>query len=240
MGQPRTRTGIVLFSVKVCGVTREEDVRALADAGADAIGINLVSASPRCVSSSRARTLRDCAKSIGLQVVVVVMDLDTQSLSQVMIDVEPDVLQLHGHERPESLPGNLISGTAQRMPIVKALSWTGRKEEVELARVWLEACGDRLAFLVDAYAPGVGGGTGRTARWDLLWPRPEPLDEVPLLLAGGLKPDNVAAGILETHCAGVDTASGVESAPGVKDHRLMTEFVTAARAALELLKQRTA
>ncbi len=216
------------FQVKICGVKRAEDIQAVHEAGADAIGINLVPASPRSVDLTEARALRDRAQQLGLRVAIVMMDAGSTAMHDAVTAVEPDMLQLHGDELPSQLP-EVASG----LLIIKSLSWTGRPAEEHLARRWLESHSHRLAFLVDAYAPGVGGGTGKLARWDLLQPRPRTLGSVPLLLAGGLKPDNVAAGILATHCVGVDTASGVESAPGIKDPQLIRKFVTAARRAFD-------
>ena len=217
------------FQIKICGVTRAEDLQSIRDAGGDAVGLNLVPASPRCVSLDSARQLRDQAHQLGLRVAIVMMDANTSIMQDAVLAIQPDILQLHGEELPTDLPE-----AASELSIVKSLSWTGRANEERLAKRWLEEHSHRLAFLVDAFAPGVGGGTGKLARWDLLRPRPRFLSAVPLLLAGGLKPDNVAAGILATHCMGVDTASGVESSPGVKDRKLVTKFVAAAKEAFEL------
>lgn len=217
------------FQIKICGVTRAEDLQFIRAAGADAVGLNLVPTSPRCVSLANARQLRDQSHQLGLRVAIVMMDAGTLSMQEAVTLVQPDILQLHGEELPFDLPES-----ASELSIVKSLSWTGRTNEERLAKRWLEEHSHRLAFLVDAFAPGVGGGTGKLARWDLLRPRPRFLSAVPLLLAGGLKPDNVAAGILATHCAGVDTASGVETSPGVKDPKLVAKFVSAAKQAFEL------
>ena len=216
------------FQVKICGITRPEDLVAVRDAGADAVGINLVPASPRCVSLSMARQLRDQSHELGLRVAIVMMDAPTDEMEAAIAEVQPDILQLHGEEQPSQLPKS-----ATGLLIIKSLSWTGRVQEERIAKRWLEEHSFRLAFLVDAYAPGVGGGTGKLARWDLLEPRPRVLSSVPLLLAGGLKPENVGAGILATHCSGVDTASGVESAPGVKDAKQIARFVAAAKQAFD-------
>lgn len=214
------------FQIKICGVKQPEDLQSIAEAGADAVGINLVASSPRSVDLDQARRLSDRAHELGLRVAIVMMNATDAEMDAAVRMVRPDWLQLHGEECPDQLPP-----AAAELSIVKSLSWTGRATEEKLARCWLEEHCHRLAFLVDAYAPGVGGGTGKLARWDLLQPRPRALGSVPLLLAGGLKPDNVAAGILATHCVGVDTASGVESKPGVKDPVLVNKFVAAAKLA---------
>ena len=217
-----------MFKIKICGVTRVEDIEVSAAAGADAIGINVIPSSPRCVSLERARILADAAHDLGVKSVVVVMDAGSSELARIARCVEPHAIQLHGRETPAMI-SDLDIGH-----IVKALSWTGREEESELAAAWIEeAPRIELSFLVDAYAPSVGGGTGKVARWDMLKPRPIQLAPVPMLLAGGLTPENVADAIRATDCVGVDTASGVESAPGIKDKGRVEAFVRAAQAAFE-------
>jgi phosphoribosylanthranilate isomerase len=163
---------------------------------------------------------------LGLRVFAVVMDLPNDQLAQIIQKVGPDVIQLHGHEEPASIENTGASA------VVKALSWTGRAQEAALAKLWsAQARRLPMSFLVDAYAPGVGGGTGKVARWELLNPKPAELADVPMLLAGGLTPENVARAIGQTNCDGVDTASGVESAPGIKQQDLVEAFVRAAQAA---------
>lgn len=224
-----------MFKIKICGVTRTEDLPAIAAAGADAVGINLVPSSPRCVSLDQASALSAAAHALGLSVFVVVMDPEPSQLQSIVDRVAPDAIQLHGQETVD------LVASLGRCAIVKALSWTGRAEESAAARAWAaEAARRPLAFLVDAYAPGVGGGTGRVARWDLLQPRPAELAGVPMLLAGGLKADNVAEAIAQTGCEGVDTASGVESSPGIKQKELVEAFVRAARQAFDGRQQAAA
>ena len=218
-----------MFKIKICGVTRSEDVESIAAAGADTIGINLVAASPRRVRLEQARALTETARYVGLRVCVVVMDPAAEELEQIVQTLGPDTVQLHGHEVPVSLEKVEKYGA---LKIVKALSWTGRQEEAALAGLWLaHSAHTPISFLVDAYAPVVGGGTGRIARWDLLNPKPIEFGNVPMLLAGGLNPQNVARAIHETNCAGVDTASGVETAPGIKSQVLVESFVSAAKQA---------
>lgn len=226
-----------LFRIKICGVTRLEDIDAIHAAGADAVGINLVPASPRCVTAQTACALAARARALGIYVVIVAMDPSAQELAALAETIRPDAIQLHGHELP-ALLADSDGHPLSKMPIVKALSWTGRAEEAALARAWqARATHAPVSLLVDAYAPGVGGGTGKIARWDLLKPRPSELTGIPLLLAGGLTPVNVAEAIATTDCEGVDTASGVESSPGIKDAQRIEAFVAAAREALSRLRR---
>lgn len=212
---------------KVCGVTRAADLELLASAGVDCVGLNFVPTSPRCVSLEEGRKLSGSAIQLGLQTAAVVMDMPSEDLQGLLREVPLDLLQLHGEELPSILE-NLDLG----VPIIKAISWSGRDPEIELAQLW-SGVPELAAFLVDAFVPGVGGGTGKQARWDLLTPRPAPLATKPLLLAGGLRPDNVADAIAATIPDGVDTASGVESAPGIKDEQLVRQFASNAIAAFD-------
>jgi phosphoribosylanthranilate isomerase len=214
-----------LFRVKVCGLTRISDLEILARAGVDAVGINLVPTSPRYAVPALAQQLAHEAQRLGLQTVAVTMDLVEQELLAWQEMGCFDWLQLHGDELPE-----IVSRLDDRK-VVKSLAWSGRHEEVTLALEWRDSV-KLAAFLVDAYAPGVGGGTGRTARWDLLFPRPECLSGIPLVLAGGLTAENVGLAIITTRCTGVDTASGVETSPGLKDADKVKRFAQAALTAL--------
>lgn len=215
--------------VKVCGITRENDLESLAHCNANAVGINLVSTSPRCIEIDVAKQFCLRAAELELYSVVVLRDAEEPLLKTVADEIRPDAIQLHGSERPETLDACGDCG------VIKALSWSGRDEELRLAESWCtylqenEGASQQFrAFLVDAYAPVEGGGTGKQARWDLLQPRPDVFADYPLILAGGLNPNTVYDGILETRCDGVDTASGVELEPGIKSEILMQQFGLAA------------
>ena len=226
--------------IKVCGVTKLEDLEVLAGAGVDSVGFNFVARSPRCIDTARATTLCARAAELGLSRVAVVMDLNAAQLEQLLDSVDVDFVQLHGSELPELLHA------CRGKDVIKAISWSGREEEVALAAAWnhswtvnagdgeaTDGASQLRAFLVDAYAPEQGGGTGKVARWDLLVPRPSELDGIPLLLAGGLTGANVAEAIRQTQPDGVDTASGVESSPGIKLPAAVHAFASSAHAALE-------
>jgi phosphoribosylanthranilate isomerase len=227
--------------VKICGVMSEADVEVLVDAGIDTVGFNLVPSSKRCLELSRATELAARARSLGISVVAVLMNPSPDQLTEVVETMRWDFVQLHGQEDPSEL---LVR--CHGVPILKAISWSGRAQEDSLVKRWTDfarpgqaatkpgtqtggASSPLAGFLVDAYDPVLGGGTGRSAEWGRLWPRPELLRDWPLMLAGGLNPQNAQRAILETHCDGVDVASGVEQQPGVKSHSAIRAFAEQAR-----------
>ncbi len=217
-----------MFRIKICGVTRTEDIDLVAQAGGDSIGINLVSISPRCVQIDKAIQLKQRADELGLRTIIVVMNPSESQLRKWIDEIQPYAVQLHGQETPE------LIDSFPSLRIIKAISWTGREEERQLASLWqARRSSSDFAFLVDAYAPNVGGGTGKVARWDLLDPCPAELSQAPLLLAGGLTATNVGAAIDQTRCLGVDTASGVETSPGIKDPAKVAAFCAQALAHLK-------
>lgn len=214
--------------IKVCGLRELADLDMLVSAGVDSVGINFVPHSLRYVEPSRAVELSARAAELGLLRVAVVMDPSAAKLRKLLTEVEVDWVQLHGSEPPA------IADACGGLPILKVTSWTGRPEESELVSAWLRLAnpGQLRAWLVDAYAPAAGGGTGRVVRWNLLHPRPAAFGSLPLILAGGLAPRNVADAIAVSAADGVDTASGVELAPGLKSPDLVRAFAFAAAQAL--------
>jgi phosphoribosylanthranilate isomerase len=214
------RNGKLIPRIKVCGVTLLSDLDMLAGAGVDTVGLNFVERSPRFLSRQRGQELSLRAAELGIKRVAVTMNLTAGELSDLLSQVEVDFIQLHGQERPE------LTKACRGIPVIKATSWTGRTEEIELVEAWQSKIGTRelVAWLIDAYAPAAGGGTGRMARWELLHPRPKALQGLPIILAGGLTPDNVAQAVQATMADGVDTASGVELRPGIKSAQLVQHF----------------
>lgn len=228
----------LLPKIKVCGITQAEDLDRMSDLGVDTVGINLVPTSKRYVALDQAVQLVEAAQSNRLRTVAVLMNPTASWLSQVASAAPWDFMQLHGAESPDVLD------QCRPIPIIKAISWTGRSMEAALAQTWADweethqvrdqpdsgQSGFRLAcFLVDAFAPLEGGGTGRTADWAALHPRPLPCHDLPLLLAGGLTPENVGEAIAKSRCDGVDTASGVEWQAGRKSKDLVQKFVEQAK-----------
>lgn len=203
--------------IKICGVTRVEDVLAAADAGADAIGLNFHPPSPRFVTARQAAELIDVLPPFVEPVGVVV----NRRLADLAFEVRQieglTTVQWHGENPELDVPAPL------RM--IPAFAVRGR-ETLEVIRRYLvdRRTMGRLppAVLLDAHVPGRHGGTGQTAPWDLL----ADFDPgVPLILAGGLTPRNVAEAVRRVRPYAVDVASGVESAPGMKDAELMRRFI---------------
>lgn len=204
--------------VKICGVTRESDLEVCVTAGASAIGLNLVPGSRRRVSPGRARDLAAAAAG-RIEVVLVVADLAPAELAALRGEVGGDWVQLHGHESPEQL----------RESGPRALKAVGIETAADVD-VAARYPGPRL--LVDAKSPALGG-TGRSFDWALVR---RLAAERELVLAGGLTPENVADAVVAVRPFGVDVASGVESAPGIKDPAQVEAFVKNARAAASALR----
>ena len=203
-----------MFQVKICGVTRPQDVQAVVDGGADAIGLNFVASSPRHVSLVVASELSELAER-RLFRVGVVKNPTASELDAILKSVPLDAIQLHGQETPEIL--KYCGG----LPVIKAVSWSAQNWEEDMVLRWRQSAENLLlGFLVDAPVPGtcgeIGGGSGKTAKWELLFPRPTAFGSLPIILAGGLRPSNIGQAIGASRCYAVDTASGVETSPGVR------------------------
>ena len=204
----------LLVWIKICGITSTRDALAALEAGADAVGLNFIPTSKRYLPADRARAVADAVRG-KLELVGVVADRSAAELEALRASVGLDWLQFHGSEPPAQL--------AEVPRAFKAVGIDG-PEDVERA---LAYPGVRL--LVDKKAGPAQGGTGQAFDWSLVR---ELSRERPLILAGGLTPDNVADAIREVVPFGVDVASGVElGTPGVKDLARMVDFVARARGA---------
>jgi phosphoribosylanthranilate isomerase len=215
-----------MFQIKVCGVTTVVDALAVARAGADAVGLNFFPGSKRFIAMDRAREIADALPPEVVKVGVFVNAME-DDIRQAFSEVGLDAVQLHGDEPP-----SLLVRLAD-MPLVRAF----RLGSSGLAPIdaYLTACADLgvlpRMILLDACVAGQYGGTGATLDWSMLGGTASPAVRPPVVLAGGLTPTNVATAIHSVHPAAIDTAGGVEYAPGKKDHTLLVAFVTAARAA---------
>ncbi|MFV0335618.1 MAG: phosphoribosylanthranilate isomerase [Tropicimonas sp.] len=206
--------------VKICGLTRPQDVVAVVKAGAAYAGFVFFGKSPRHVGPEAARELA-LAVPPGLARVALVVDADDAALDRIVGTVPLDMLQLHGAESPERVAA---IRTRYGLPVMKAVGIAGEADLPALAEFGRVA--DQL--LVDAKPPAGGalpGGNGLAFDWRLIAGRRWP---VPWMLAGGLSAGNVAAAIRLTGARQVDVSSGVEAAPGVKDAAKIAGFVAAA------------
>ena len=210
---PKTR-------VKICGLKTRESVTAVVDAGAAYLGFNFVPRSKRSVDIETARDLAADVKP-GVAKVGLVLDAGNETLDAINARVPLDMIQLHGEETPER-----VAEVRARygLPVMKAI---GIADESDLEKLEIfAAVADQL--LVDAKpssAADLPGGTGLSFDWRLIANRRWP---VPWMLAGGLTAENVAEAIALTGAKQVDVASGVESAPGVKDAEMIRAFIAAA------------
>jgi phosphoribosylanthranilate isomerase len=211
--------------IKVCGVTTAEDVRTVADAGVDALGFNFYPKSPRYVEPAKAldliRVLPAFTTPVGLFV-----GTPSRQITALAFQLGLRAIQNYEEHPPSESYFPFAHIPAFRVKDVETLAAIKSFVAVSTSRGRAPA-----AVLVDAYVPGELGGTGHRAPWELL----AGFDPgVPLLLAGGLTPDNVAEAVTKVRPWGIDVASGVESAPGKKDAELVRRFVKNARAALSV------
>jgi phosphoribosylanthranilate isomerase len=217
-----------MFTIKTCGITRAEDARAAAAAGADAVGLNFYAKSPRAIDAARARTII-AELPPGIIKVGLFVNAPLREICSAFDDLGLDLIQLHGDEPPEQLA---VLGDRPVMKAFRAAGYHGLQSVLD----YLETCRsfDCLPRLIlfDAQLTSGYGGSGRLADWRMVKDYREHHAKCPpFVLAGGLTAENVAEAIRATGARAVDTASGVESKPGIKDSAAMTAFVHAARAA---------
>jgi phosphoribosylanthranilate isomerase len=188
--------------VKICGITRLEDAEAAVAAGAAAIGFVFWPESPRCIDPYRARAIRSRLPPF-VTAVGVFVNQPLEHVIGVASLVRLGAVQLHGNETPQY---------AARIstPVMKAVSIAATRGD------GLAAWPSATTLLLDVHDPVKRGGTGRTIDWAAA---AEVAAARRILLAGGLTPDNVAAAVAQVRPFGVDVSSGVERAPGVKDHQ---------------------
>jgi phosphoribosylanthranilate isomerase len=204
--------------VKICGLSTPETLKAAVQAGADYVGLVHFEKSPRHLSLVEAARLRELVPP-QVKTVLLVVNPSPDTLAKAVREVRPDVVQFHGSETPEAL--------AYFRALTGIAAWRalGVKDAATLAdAARFHGAADRLLF--DAPASGLPGGNGTRFDWDLLKAYKAPS---PWGLAGGLTPANVADAIRLTGAPLVDTSSGVESAPGIKNVDRIAAFCKAAR-----------
>lgn len=195
--------------VKICGITRAEDVRSAVDNGADAIGLVFYNNSPRNIDVGQAQRLSDIASPF-VTTVALFKDADVGVIEQVLNKVLIDLLQFHGSESPE------FCRQFQR-PYIKSLGMLGELDIENKAKSYEDARG----ILLDGHAPGADGGTGESFDWRSI---PSELQRN-LILAGGLNAENVYQAIRTAQPYAVDVSSGVEQNKGVKSAELIQRFM---------------
>ncbi|MBM3263819.1 MAG: phosphoribosylanthranilate isomerase [candidate division Zixibacteria bacterium] len=199
-----------MVRVKICGIMNKEDAVVAVEAGADALGFILYERSPRYAAPERVAeivaVLPPFVTSIG-----VFVDAPADRVNQIAAACRLDAVQLHGDETPEYC--DRIDRTVVKAFRVKDGSWCETAARYQVRAVLLDAC-----------APDRYGGTGSTFDWDFALNSPHPV-----VLSGGLNPDNVAEAIRHVGPLAVDVSSGVEHAPGVKDHDKVQAFIKRAK-----------
>ncbi len=210
------------MKVKICGVLRAADIRAAIDSGANAVGLNFVAASPRFVGgTAEARRLMDAAGARGqIAAAGVFVNAQFDSVLAAAKTAGLEIIQLHGDESP-AYAEQLKNELGPNVQVWRAFRIA---EAADLRGVEDFPCD---AIVLDAKAPGARGGTGHAFDWTLLQGLRR---DRTLVLAGGLTPENVRLAVRSVRPDWVDTASGVESVPGIKDHTRISRFVQESRA----------
>ena len=202
-----------MVRVKICGITRVEDALSCARLGADAIGLVFYAPSPRNITVEQARAIV-AALPPFITTVGLFVDAQPAEVQAVLDQLPLDVLQFHGNEPAQYC-------CSFRRPYLKALRVKPGVDLVQYASAYSGA----RALLLDAHIEDVAGGSGQTFDWGLIPPR-LPL---PVILSGGLNPDNVAEGIRRIQPAAVDVSSGVEAAKGIKNAEKIAAFMQGVR-----------
>lgn len=199
---------------KICGITRLEDIQSVVNAGADAIGFVFYPPSPRSVTAAQAAELIQAIPPY-VQTVGLFVNHSLEDIQAILEIAKIDILQFHGDESPEQCQE--IAQTVGRR-WYKAIQV---KPDLELiAEIQKYQQAGASAVLLDAWHPELKGGTGHSFDWTTF-----PKLNIPLILAGGLTPDNIEQAILTTQAYAVDVSGGVESAKGIKDQQLIECFM---------------
>ncbi len=195
--------------VKICGITRIEDALAAVDAGADALGFVFYAKSPRAVSIADAATIISRLPAFVTSVALFV-DAEPEYIQQVIDQTKVDLLQFHGRETADEC-------ARYSRPYLKALRM---KPDLDLNQEML-AYANARGVLLDAYTPGIPGGTGEQFDWSRI-----PADLASeITLAGGLDSSNVAAAIDQVRPYAIDVSGGVEQSKGIKDAQKLEQFI---------------
>jgi phosphoribosylanthranilate isomerase len=204
-----------MVRVKICGITNAADALAAIDAGANLLGFNFYEKSPRFITQAEAAKIRPLLPK-KVQAVGIFVDASPADVTVLRKSLKLDAAQLHGDETPEA-----VAEIARVLPVIKAF-----RVEPGFSLKTLDEYSGAFAFLFDAAHTGQYGGTGHSTDWDIAQRASVGRR---IILAGGLKVENVAAAVRIVRPYAVDVASGVESKPGKKDHGRMREFIQEVR-----------
>lgn len=220
-----------MTKIKICGITNLSDAIAAAEAGAELLGFNFYPKSPRYITPAACREVTSVLrqKYPRLTLVGVFVNSSVAEIRAILANCHLHLAQLHGDETPDMLPelGNsafkairLSAPQSNQSPAHSLDPFTSIYPFLQSA----PASATQPALLVDAAVQGMYGGSGMVTDWSAA---AELSKQIPLLLAGGLTPENVAAAVRQVHPWGVDVASGVEISPGKKDPVRMKKFIDA-------------
>jgi phosphoribosylanthranilate isomerase len=208
--------------VKICGITKKEDLNAAVAAGADAVGFVVdVHSSPRKISIDKAVSLMEQVPPF-VKSVMVTVPASLRELTELCEELNPDAVQIHGENL---LDFNAVKTHLSKTILIKAVKANspqvvGKAEKA--ARVF-------DAVILDSFTDGTYGGTGVVHDWKASRIVRQVIHPKPLILAGGLNPENVAEAVQIVEPYAVDVSSGVEQRPGIKDHQKIVEFVERAK-----------
>ena len=208
-----------MVKIKICGITDRDDALHAIDCGADALGFVFYDHSPRAITRTRAQAII-AALPPFVTVVGLFVNEDPRTVREIADECGLDVIQYHGDESPETV------GLAPRRSI-RALRVRESDTLDEINRY------PASGLLLDAWVAGAFGGTGVLCNWEIAAAIAK---KRPVILAGGLTPENVAAAIQAVRPYGVDVSSGVEATPGRKDRKKVAAFISAAQIAAHSAK----
>ncbi len=198
-----------MTQIKICGITSSGDARMASESGADAIGLVFYAPSPRYVSAELATEIVSSLPPFTSSVALFV-NAERDEIETILEQTAIDIIQFHGNESAEFC-------ASFKRPYIKAVRM---KEGLDLYAVQEEFASAR-GLLLDTYKKGVPGGTGETFNWDQV---PHDLD-LPIILAGGLVPDNISQAVRQIRPYAVDVSGGVEVSKGKKDRKKIVQFI---------------
>lgn len=215
--------------IKICGIQDPDTACMVADLGATALGLNFYSPSPRSIDLVTAREIQTAIDSREVSLVGLFVNHSLADVIMTCSELSLNMIQLHGDETPE-----FLAELVQQLPelvIIKAIRTS--ESDLSFLESYLKTCdqaGKRPDhILIDAYSPAAYGGTGHLAPWKMIREEYQYRNWPSLILAGGLTPENVAEAISAVQPYGVDTASGVEDQPGVKNRTRVEAFINQAK-----------